>query len=178
MKKNNLDIDDYFIEEVKRIITKEQKVSTALLQRRLSIGYFQASNIITELEKRGIVGPADGAKPRKILIENNEIMSDEYYAKIGYLFDRNKEHNKDFVEIHRNYKYVINDYINEKLKNKIDISEVENILSGFEEMLNTLNTCTFDKDRNTYKVGFMGLMYLLRDKLNNIKNENNRSIKD
>ena len=45
-----------------------KKASTSLLQRRLRIGYGRASRIIDEMEERGIVGPANGSKPRDILI--------------------------------------------------------------------------------------------------------------
>ena len=48
------------------------KISTSLLQRRLSIGYGRAAKIIDTLEEMGVVGPADGNKPRKILMSKEE----------------------------------------------------------------------------------------------------------
>lgn len=49
------------------------KISTSLLQRRLEIGYGRAAKIIDRLEERGFVGPADGNKPRKILVTHEDI---------------------------------------------------------------------------------------------------------
>ena len=40
------------------------------MQRRLRIGYGRASRIIDEMEERGIVGPADGARPREVLVHS------------------------------------------------------------------------------------------------------------
>ncbi|MBR4031152.1 MAG: DNA translocase FtsK 4TM domain-containing protein [Clostridia bacterium] len=48
------------------------KISTSLLQRRLSIGYGRAAKIIDTLEEMGVVGPADGNKPRKILMTKED----------------------------------------------------------------------------------------------------------
>jgi len=48
------------------VVMQEQKASTSLLQRRLRLGYTRAARMIDILEQRGIVGPADGAKPREV----------------------------------------------------------------------------------------------------------------
>jgi S-DNA-T family DNA segregation ATPase FtsK/SpoIIIE len=50
------------------VLRAEGKASTSLLQRRLRLGYTRAARMIDILEARGIVGPADGAKPREVLI--------------------------------------------------------------------------------------------------------------
>ena len=48
------------------------QVSTSLIQRRLRLGYARAGRLVDEMEKRGIVGPKDGAKPRMCLISREE----------------------------------------------------------------------------------------------------------
>jgi len=58
--------DDPLFEDVKRIVLETQKASASFLQRRLRIGYSRAARLIDMLEDKGIVGPADGAKPREI----------------------------------------------------------------------------------------------------------------
>ena len=49
------------------------KISTSLMQRRLEVGYGRAAKIIDRMEELGFVGPADGNKPRKILITKEDI---------------------------------------------------------------------------------------------------------
>ncbi len=50
-----------------------QKISTSLLQRRLNLGYGRAAKIIDRMEEMGFVGPADGNKPRKLLITKQDL---------------------------------------------------------------------------------------------------------
>jgi S-DNA-T family DNA segregation ATPase FtsK/SpoIIIE len=61
--------DAKFAEAV-QIITEYDKASASLLQRRLSIGYSRAARILDELESEGIVGRAEGSKPRDVLIKD------------------------------------------------------------------------------------------------------------
>jgi S-DNA-T family DNA segregation ATPase FtsK/SpoIIIE len=58
--------DDPLFDEVKKIVLETQKASASFLQRRLRIGYSRAARLIDTLEEQGIVGPADGAKPREV----------------------------------------------------------------------------------------------------------------
>lgn len=58
--------NDPLFEDVKRIVLETQKASASFLQRRLRIGYSRAARLIDMLEEKGIVGPADGAKPRTV----------------------------------------------------------------------------------------------------------------
>ncbi|MEO8726349.1 MAG: DNA translocase FtsK, partial [Acidobacteriaceae bacterium] len=60
------DNDPMFNDAVKLVI-EFGKASTSLLQRRLRIGYGRAAHLIDLMEKDGIVGPADGPRPREIL---------------------------------------------------------------------------------------------------------------
>jgi S-DNA-T family DNA segregation ATPase FtsK/SpoIIIE len=62
-------VDDELFEEAKEIILQSGKASASLLQRRLSVGYARAARLLDILEEKGIIGPANGAKPREILIQ-------------------------------------------------------------------------------------------------------------
>jgi DNA segregation ATPase FtsK/SpoIIIE, S-DNA-T family len=61
------DADDDLFEDAVRLVLEFGKASTSLLQRRLRIGYGRAAHLIDMMERDGIVGPADGSKPREIL---------------------------------------------------------------------------------------------------------------
>lgn len=68
---NHGDEDELF-EAAKEIIVKAGKASTSMLQRRLSIGYGRAAKILDMLEEAGVIGPANGAKPREVLISQEQ----------------------------------------------------------------------------------------------------------
>ena len=61
--------DDMFKDAV-RVVIDSKKASTSLLQRRLRVGYARAARIMEEMEEQGIIGPADGARPREVLISS------------------------------------------------------------------------------------------------------------
>ena len=61
------DESDPLYDEALDIVLNEGKASASYIQRRLKIGYKRAARIIEEMEMRGVVGPANGAKPRDIL---------------------------------------------------------------------------------------------------------------
>jgi S-DNA-T family DNA segregation ATPase FtsK/SpoIIIE len=63
---------DEFYEEAKEIVIDARKASASLLQRRLSVGYARAARILDELEAGGVISPANGSKPRDVLIKNEE----------------------------------------------------------------------------------------------------------
>jgi len=65
-------VDDELFDQAKEVVVQAGKASASLLQRRLRIGYARAARLLDLLEEKGVIGPADGAKPRKILIENIE----------------------------------------------------------------------------------------------------------
>ena len=71
------DSDDDLLEEAKNIILKSGKASASYLQRRLSIGYARAARILDLLEERGIVGHANGSKPRDVLIGRDDYEQDQ-----------------------------------------------------------------------------------------------------
>ena len=69
------DDHDAMFEEAKTAVLQAGKASASLLQRRLKVGYARAARILDEMEAAGIIGPADGAKPREILTTEVEISS-------------------------------------------------------------------------------------------------------
>jgi S-DNA-T family DNA segregation ATPase FtsK/SpoIIIE len=66
----NSDSDDDMFRDAVRVVIENRKASTSLLQRRLRIGYGRASRLIDEMEEAGIVGHADGSKPREVLVSS------------------------------------------------------------------------------------------------------------
>lgn len=75
----NNDGKDQMFEDALRLICQHDKASASLLQRRLSVGYARAARILDQLEEAGIIGPAEGSKPRDVLIKN----PDEYLAQVA-----------------------------------------------------------------------------------------------
>ncbi len=65
--------DEELFKQAVEIVLEAGKASTSLLQRRLKIGYARAARILDLMEEKGIVGPQEGSKPRKVLITKNEI---------------------------------------------------------------------------------------------------------
>lgn len=63
--------DDELYGEAKKTIIEAGKASTSYLQRKLGIGYARAARLMDLLEERGVIGPADGAKPRDIIGAGN-----------------------------------------------------------------------------------------------------------
>lgn len=61
------DIDDDLYEDARAAVEEAGRASTSYLQRKLKIGYSRAARLMDVLEERGIIGPADGSKPREIL---------------------------------------------------------------------------------------------------------------
>lgn len=82
--------DDDMWRDAVRVVIDNKKASTSLLQRRLRIGYGRAARLVETMEEQGIVGPADGSRPREVLVSSlDEVFggtgaasgsSDEVYA--------------------------------------------------------------------------------------------------
>jgi len=66
------DADEECYQKCLEVIRAEGKASTSLLQRRLRLGYTRAARMMDILEERGIIGPADGAKARDIMIPTDK----------------------------------------------------------------------------------------------------------
>ncbi|MEK7579906.1 MAG: DNA translocase FtsK 4TM domain-containing protein [Patescibacteria group bacterium] len=85
--------DDPLFGEAKEVILQAKKASASLLQRRLRVGYARAARLLDMLEERGIVGPAEGAKPREVLIgrenkaQNPSLPMDSTLSDTGELSD-------------------------------------------------------------------------------------------
>jgi len=63
---------DARLEEAKEVVINDQKASASYLQRKLSVGYARAAKLLDLLEEIGVVGPANGSKPREILISREQ----------------------------------------------------------------------------------------------------------
>jgi len=66
-----LEDKDPMFDEAVRLVQDLGKASSSLMQRRLKLGYARAARVLDQLEQAGIVGPANGAKPREILVAHN-----------------------------------------------------------------------------------------------------------
>ena len=66
------DVEEYdeFYDRAVAIVSESRKASTSMLQRRLKIGYNRAARIIDRMEIEGVVGPADGVKPREVFAQS------------------------------------------------------------------------------------------------------------
>lgn len=69
--------DDPMIFEAIKVVVENGMASTSLLQRKLKLGYARAARIVDEMEQRGVVGPYEGSKPRKVLITKEQLLEME-----------------------------------------------------------------------------------------------------
>jgi len=66
------DYDEKYDEAVS-VVTETRQASISMVQRRLRVGYNRAARMIEIMEKEGIIGPADGSRPREILVRSEFI---------------------------------------------------------------------------------------------------------
>ena len=66
----DVNVDDDMWKDAVRVVIEGKKASTSLLQRRLRIGYGRAARLIEQMEEQGIVGSADGNRPREVLVSS------------------------------------------------------------------------------------------------------------
>lgn len=64
------DPDDDMFRDAVKVVIENRKASTSLLQRRLRIGYGRAARVIEQMEEQGIIGAADGSRPREVLVSS------------------------------------------------------------------------------------------------------------
>ena len=81
------DSGDPLFEQAKQLVVEYQKASASMLQRRLSTGFNRATRIMEELEAAGIIGPAEGTKPRKVLLTHLDDAANETARESGELDD-------------------------------------------------------------------------------------------
>ena len=65
---------DEMLEAAIEIVVEAEMASVSLLQRKLKLGYARAARIVDQMEQRGVVGPYEGSKPRKVLMTKQEFM--------------------------------------------------------------------------------------------------------
>lgn len=82
-------IDDDLYEEAKQTVIQAGKASASLLQRRLRVGYARAARLLDILEDQGVIGPAEGAKPRDVLVDF-DAMSGSSSQNYNYLISTSK----------------------------------------------------------------------------------------
>src|SRR5690606_23042056 len=64
------DADDDMYKDAVQVVVEGRKASTSLLQRRLRVGYARAARLIETMEEQGVIGPADGSRPRDVLVNS------------------------------------------------------------------------------------------------------------
>ena len=62
---------DELFEEAVRMISQHDRASASLIQRRLQLGFNRSARVLEQLEEAGVVGAADGSKPREVLVRTN-----------------------------------------------------------------------------------------------------------
>jgi S-DNA-T family DNA segregation ATPase FtsK/SpoIIIE len=67
--------EDPLLEKAIEVVVQAQTASVSLLQRRLRVGYTRAGRLIDMLERRGIISPYEGSKPRRVLVGENEALA-------------------------------------------------------------------------------------------------------
>jgi len=89
------DNDDELLPEAHEIVMKAGKASASLLQRRLRVGYARAARLLDLLEERGIVGPSEGAKPREILVRQDDLEENLDMREYEDGWEDEKDNNKN-----------------------------------------------------------------------------------
>jgi len=79
--------EDEMFKDAVRVVIDSGKASASLLQRRLRVGYARAARLVEEMEEQGIIGPADGARPRDVLVSS----LDDVFGTQGGAADLNGE---------------------------------------------------------------------------------------
>ena len=70
------DDDDELYDEAARLVVAERQASASFLQRRMRIGFSRAARLIDMMERDGLLGPAQGSKPREVLVKPRLLRGD------------------------------------------------------------------------------------------------------
>lgn len=103
---------DSLFDQAVIIISDYEKVSSALLQRRLSLGYARAARLLDQLEEAGLVGPAQGAKPRDVIKIPKETIEDKSFLSL-----LSETYNDGVIP----YKWLLKMYESSKLNYKLPV---------------------------------------------------------
>lgn len=115
------DDGDNLLPEAKEVIVQSGKASASLLQRRLKIGYARAARILDLLEDQGVIGPADGAKPREVYLDKLGVDNQLEFAAKEYGLEG------ELVDYHQSYDDSENEAENLDVENE-EIEETEDDL--------------------------------------------------
>ena len=88
--------DDDLYEDAKQTVIEAGKASTSYIQRKLRVGYARAARLMDILESRGVIGPADGAKPREVLAGKSDSNHNSGMTNTG---SQNEEVTVDEAEV-------------------------------------------------------------------------------
>ncbi len=92
------DTGDEMLPKAIEVVVENQMASTTLLQRKLKLGYARAARLMDALEEKGIVGPFEGAKPRKVLISKQQWMEMNALANASPVREKPYGEEDDFSE--------------------------------------------------------------------------------
>ena len=84
----NMQEEDELFEDAVRLVMATQQASSSMLQRKFRIGYTRAARLVDTMEEKGIVGPADGSKPRA-LIMSPTVIEEKFFS------NRQEEHHNE-----------------------------------------------------------------------------------
>lgn len=85
------DADDPLLSDAAELAVRAGKVSTSILQRKLSVGYGRSAKMLDRLEELGIIAPPDGTKPRKVLMRFSDVVEDEPELETSAMYDEEED---------------------------------------------------------------------------------------
>jgi S-DNA-T family DNA segregation ATPase FtsK/SpoIIIE len=77
---NDEEVEDELFEDALRLVVSTHQASSSMLQRKFRIGYTRAARLVDTMEEKGIVGPAEGSKPRTLIMSEAAI-ADRFFNK-------------------------------------------------------------------------------------------------